>query len=96
MKKKFLSTLVAGLLVVFIGATSLVSAESVHAEGGIWNHGVGSKYVWSYYSHNGKYHTSTAIGKYRSDSGATKPGEEAQASAEKRWWWRNEAYYSVL
>lgn len=27
MRKKFLSTLAAGLLVVFIGATSLVSAE---------------------------------------------------------------------
>ncbi|UXS30530.1 hypothetical protein MUA33_12405 [Staphylococcus delphini] len=36
------------------------------------------------------------MGKTRSFSGFRKPGEEAQASAEKRWWWRNEAYYSVL
>ncbi|WP_325980268.1 lactococcin 972 family bacteriocin [Staphylococcus equorum] len=35
----------------------------------MWNYGVGSKYVWSYYSNNYKAHGSTAVGKYKSYSG---------------------------
>ncbi|WP_238989650.1 lactococcin 972 family bacteriocin [Staphylococcus sp. MI 10-1553] len=56
---------------------------------------VGSEYVWSYYSQNHRYHSSTAIGKYESESGFTEPREEAKPSAEKRWWWSNESYYNV-
>ncbi|ELK4629097.1 lactococcin 972 family bacteriocin [Staphylococcus pseudintermedius] len=95
MKNKFLSTFAAGLLVVCICGTSIVSAKTIYAQGGTWSYGVGSEYVWSYYSHNHKYHGSTAIGKYKSESGYTDPGEEAKASAEKRWWRSNEAYYKV-
>ncbi|HHU6750917.1 TPA: lactococcin 972 family bacteriocin [Staphylococcus pseudintermedius] len=68
----------------------------IYIYGGAWNYGVGSTYVWSYYSHNHSYHSSTAIGRYRSYSGVTGPGKRAKASAEKRWWWRNETYYNVF
>lgn len=95
MKNKILSILVAGLLLIGIGSSSIVSAATIYTDGGTWNYGVGSKYVWSYYSNNYRYHSSTAIGKTRSFSGFRKPGVRALASSEKRWWWRNEAYYNV-
>lgn len=95
MKNKILSTLVAGLLLIGIGSSSIVSAATIYTDGGTWNYGVGSKYVWSYYSHNYRYHSSTVYGKLKISSGFTRPGVRAQASSEKRWWWVNEAYYNV-
>ncbi|MGT0202212.1 lactococcin 972 family bacteriocin [Staphylococcus aureus] len=44
------------------------------------SHGVGSKYVWSYYYHGHKGHGATAIGKYESFSGYTRAGVRAKAS----------------
>ncbi|MGU3126977.1 lactococcin 972 family bacteriocin [Staphylococcus aureus] len=64
-------------------------------EGGTWSHGVGSKYVWSYYYHGHKGHGATAIGKYRSFSGYTRAGVKAKASATKHNWWVNRAYYNI-
>ncbi|WP_262610872.1 hypothetical protein [Staphylococcus delphini] len=43
MKNKILSTLVAGLLLIGIGSSSIVSAATIYTDGGTWNYGVGSK-----------------------------------------------------
>lgn len=81
---------------LILGAAAVtVQAATVEAEGGVWNYGVGSTYVWSYYSHNGRNHASTAKGKYTSYSGKMPPGVQARASAAKSWS-VNKTYYSVI
>ncbi len=91
-------------LVLFVSFFSLLgtglvtaSAATISAQGGIWNYGIGDYYVWPYYSHNSKTHCSTAIGRYRSDSGDTRPGKRADASARKGQyvWQENKTYYGV-
>lgn len=91
--KKLISVSLSGLMLLGI-ISGVVSAATVYAQGGKWEYGVGEKYVWSYYSHGSKYHASTAIGKYPSESGKTRPGVKAQASAEKSWS-GNQTYYKV-
>lgn len=92
MKKFILCSL---LLVSFaLCASPILKAATIYAEGGVWNYGIGTSYVWSYYSHNTKSHASTAIGKYTSYSGKTRPGIQARASAPKAFW-GNETYYKV-
>ncbi|MBX5319877.1 lactococcin 972 family bacteriocin [Staphylococcus caprae] len=92
MKNKFISILIAFSLL--IGLTATASAASVYTHGGKWSYGVGSKYVWSYYYHGNKGHSSTAIGKYESYSGYTRSGEQSKASAVKAWF-GNETYYNI-
>ncbi|NDR10827.1 lactococcin 972 family bacteriocin [Staphylococcus aureus] len=77
------------------GLSTAAYASTEYAEGGTWSHGVGSKYVWSYYYHGHKGHGATAIGKYRSFSGYTRAGVKAKASATKHNWWVNRAYYNI-
>lgn len=60
--------------------------------GGEWRHGVGSYYVWSYYFHNYRNHSSSVSGQYFASSGRTSPGYDAQASAPKSLF-GNRAYY---
>lgn len=53
---------------------------------------MGSKYVWSYYSHNYKTHKSSVHSKYDASSGWVR---KAKASAEKAIT-GNQAYYDVM
>lgn len=73
---------------------TLAWSRGIHAGGGWWDYGVGSCYVWSYYSHNGRSHSSTAIGKYKIFSGWMNPGYPAKASAKKSLWGGNQAYFN--
>ncbi|MGF2888914.1 lactococcin 972 family bacteriocin [Staphylococcus aureus] len=69
MKKKFVSSCIAkyNLIRHFIRCNFIKSeAATVHVAGGVWSHGIGKHYVWSYYSHNKRNHGSTAVGKYSS------------------------------
>ena len=75
--------------------TTPVLATTVDIEGGVWNYGVGSKYVWSYYSHQYKTHKSSVHGKYDASSGWVRKGREAKASAEKAIT-GNQAFYDVM
>ena len=75
--------------------TTPVLAATINVEGGVWNYGVGSKYVWSYYSHAHKTHKSSVHGKYDASSGWTRKGVKAKASAAKAIG-GNEAYYDVM
>ncbi len=93
MKQKALGIIL--YLSLAFGVTTVTYAASEYAQGGTWSHGVGSKYVWSYYYHGSKGHASTAIGKYESYSGYTKRGIKAKASARKAFWNSNRAYYKV-
>lgn len=36
-------------LTLALGLSTAAYASTEYAEGGTWSHGVGSKYVWSYY-----------------------------------------------
>ncbi|WP_105956851.1 lactococcin 972 family bacteriocin [Apilactobacillus quenuiae] len=74
-----------------IGLSSIANAS--HVGGGNWTHGIGSKYVWSNYSHNHRYHSSAVSGQYYASSGKTVPRYTAKASAPKSWW-GNKAYYN--
>ncbi|AGW33413.1 MULTISPECIES: lactococcin 972 family bacteriocin [Staphylococcus] len=76
-----------------LGLSTAAFASTEYAEGGTWSHGVGSKYVWSYYYHGHKGHGATASGKYRSFSGYTRAG--VKASTTKHNWWVNRAYYNI-
>ncbi|WP_404341018.1 lactococcin 972 family bacteriocin [Staphylococcus equorum] len=67
MKKTIISVLL--YLAIVLGSGTIANAATIYAQGGIWNYGVGSKYVWLYYSNNYKAHGSTAVGKYKSYSG---------------------------
>ncbi|MFB2054998.1 lactococcin 972 family bacteriocin [Staphylococcus aureus] len=78
-----------------LGLSTATYASTEYAEGGTWSHGVGSKYVWSYYYHGHKGHGATAIGKYRSFSGYTRASVKAKASATKHNCWVNRAYYNI-
>lgn len=90
MNKKIVVTSLLALGLV--GAGSSI-AHADHVGGGEWSFGVGSKYVWSYYDHDYRYHSSSVKGKYWADSGRTAPGYEAQASAQKAMW-GNKSYYN--
>ncbi|SCS40213.1 lactococcin 972 family bacteriocin [Staphylococcus caeli] len=91
--KKFIISLL--LFISFVLSTvPLIKAATIYAQGGVWNYGIGSTYVWSYYSHNSKAHASTAVGKYTSYSGKTRPGIQARASAPIAFW-GNQTYYKV-
>ncbi|MGO5698403.1 lactococcin 972 family bacteriocin [Staphylococcus aureus] len=76
-----------------LGLSTAAFASTEYAEGGTWSHGVGIKYVWSYYYHGHKGHGATASGKYRSFSGYTRAG--VKASTTKHNWWVNRAYYNI-
>ncbi|MDU9352108.1 lactococcin 972 family bacteriocin [Staphylococcus aureus] len=94
MKNKVLGLSLYLSLALGISTVTYATAYE-YAHGGTWSHGVGSKYVWSYYYHSSKGHGSTAIGKYESYSGYTRPGIKAKASATKTFWGINKAYYNV-
>ncbi|MDF7627204.1 lactococcin 972 family bacteriocin [Lactobacillaceae bacterium L1_55_11] len=74
------------------GLISAVDAATISAGGGTWSYGVGKKYVWSYYDHDYRYHSSSVSGQYYVSSGNTAPGYSAQASA-PRALWGNQSYY---
>ncbi|AWR33189.1 lactococcin 972 family bacteriocin [Staphylococcus aureus] len=82
-------------LYLALGLSTVAYASTEYAEGGTWSHGVGSKYVWSYYYHAHKGHGATAIGKYRSFSGYTRASVKAKASATKHNLRVNRAYYNI-
>lgn len=67
---------------------------TIDAQGGTWNYGVGSKYVWSYYSHNKKTHKASVQGRIYVSSGWQKKGVQARASAEKALT-GNKSFYEV-
>jgi lactococcin 972 family bacteriocin len=96
MKKKFVSSCIASTILfgTLLGVTYKAEAATVHVAGGVWSHGIGKHYVWSYYSHNKRNHGSTAVGKYSSFSGVARPGVQSKASAPKAWG-GNKTFYSL-
>ena len=48
-KNKIFGTIL--YLTLALGLSTAAYASTEYAEGGTWSHGVGSKYVWSYYYH---------------------------------------------
>lgn len=82
------------LIVTVVSLTIPALAATVDVQGGVWNYGVGSKYVWSYYSHNSKTHKASVHGAYDATSGWIRKGVEAKASAEKALF-GNASYYDV-
>lgn len=91
--KKLIASLTATSAALML-LTSPTLAATVYEHGGVWNYGVGKKYVWSYYSHNRLTHKSSVQGKYFSSSGWVSPGTQARASAEKAWT-GNQSYFDV-
>ena len=96
MKKKVKIIILVCLLFLgtLLGVTYKAEAATVHVAGGVWSHGIGKHYVWSYYSHNKRNHGSTAVGKYSSFSGVARPGVQSKASAPKAWG-GNKTFYSL-
>ncbi|BDR60924.1 lactococcin 972 family bacteriocin [Lactobacillus xylocopicola] len=65
---------------------SLNLRASKKREGGMWNYGVGSTYVWSYYQHKRRLHKSSVRPGYFADtisSGWRQKGTQSRASAPK-------------
>lgn len=67
---KFKKVVLTGVIAsgIFSGI-SFAHADQVG--GGDWRHGVGSYYVWSYYFHNYRNHSSSVSGQYFASSGRT-------------------------
>lgn len=63
----------------------------ISIDGGTWDYGVGDG-VWSHYHHPGRSHGSTAIGKFRVDSGCVNKGNWSRATAPKKLF-GNKSYY---
>lgn len=94
-KKKLKSAVITAMIATTLGGMAVpVLAHTVNVQGGTWNYGVGSTYVWSYYSHGGRVHSSSVKGAYFASSGWTRPGVQARASAQKALW-GNQSYYNV-
>lgn len=91
LKKKVLSLLAAGALSV--GVVGPAAAVVVDAEGGKWDYGNANGIVWSHYYHGSQCHGSSVVGNIRVNSGNTRPGVWARASAESRWWASDKSYY---
>ncbi|HAJ53259.1 MAG TPA: lactococcin 972 family bacteriocin [Lactobacillus sp.] len=89
------SVIVSALAAATIGVSAVpVLAYTVDVQGGTWNYGVGSTYVWSYYSHNSRTHSAAVKGAYSASSGWISPGTEARASAQKSYF-GNQSFYNV-
>jgi lactococcin 972 family bacteriocin len=80
----------AGVIIVAAAAPALAAED---AGGGKWSHGVGANYVYSNFYHAKQYHQSSVEGKYWAYSGCTKDGVWSKASAQKKTWGINKAYY---
>ncbi|KQB87478.1 lactococcin 972 family bacteriocin [Corynebacterium lowii] len=94
-RTKFTRSLAATALsgaVIAGGATAALAAVS-HVDGGTWYHGVNDKNVYSNYYHAGAKHASSVQGKFKADSGCVTPGKTSYASAPKRWYAKDTAYY---
>lgn len=92
--KSFAVAAFATTAIAFSAVPVLASSYVIDAQGGTWNYGVGSKYVWSYYSHNSKTHKASVEGKYYVTSGWIKAKTQARASAAKAAA-GNQSYYDV-
>ncbi|WP_206165619.1 lactococcin 972 family bacteriocin, partial [Mammaliicoccus sciuri] len=55
--KKFFITLL--LTIIIASGAGIVKAYQVNVDGGTWNYGVSSQYVWSNYYHGKKTHYTT-------------------------------------
>ncbi|MBF0772932.1 lactococcin 972 family bacteriocin [Mammaliicoccus sciuri] len=93
--KKFFITLL--LTIIIASGAGIVKAYQVNVDGGTWNYGVSSQYVWSNYYHGKKTHYTSVRGRYWATSGYTPKGRWSKISAQKRPGWQiwkvNKAYY---
>lgn len=93
--KKLILTII--ITIILTAGFESVKAYQVNINGGTWNYGVSSRYVWSNYYHGSKSHYSTVRGSYWSRSGYTFKGRWSRASAQKAPGWKvwkvNKAYY---
>lgn len=93
--KKLKVCTVLTFLTLLLGVSAIPAlAYKIDAGGGKWDYGVGSTYVWSYYSHKKKTHRSSVQGKYYVSSGWTPAGETSRASAVKAAT-GNKSYYDI-
>lgn len=80
------------------GAAGVADAASRGVGGGFWVYGTtgtfGGGEVYSNYFHRRNCHTSSVIGKYYANSGPTRAGYRATASAEARTFKRDYSYWN--
>ena len=75
----------------------LRKGTTVNVDGGTWNYGVGTTYVWSYYQHMKKWHKSSVKPGWFAQtfsSGWQRKGVRAKASA-KRAKLGNQMFYDI-
>lgn len=68
-------------------------ADVRFVDGGKWDYGSDSGWVWSRYSHGGVDHAASADGKQHYDSGCRPAGETAVAEGSAKTFGINKSYY---
>ncbi|WP_178945844.1 lactococcin 972 family bacteriocin [Kocuria sp. TGY1127_2] len=82
---------ISAALLIAVGSLTQASAWQ-WAGGGKWENGVDIHHVWSDYFHASRCHGATAVGQWRDHKTAPK-GVWAKASAKRKFWGGNKAYY---
>lgn len=83
----------AALATTMVFSSAGVAGAAIsEVDGGTWDHGVNDKIVWSHYFHPTRTHGSTAIGKFKANSGCVQPKVQSRATAPKKLT-GNKAYY---
>jgi hypothetical protein len=92
-KKHSLKIAVAAGALVIAGAAPALATISYPAEGGTWDHGAGTSYIWSDYYLSTKCHSSTSVGDWiDSDEAGAGSWSITQADAML---YGNKTYYST-
>lgn len=81
-RNRITGAVLAGALT--LAGTGVAGATIVSIDGGTWDYGSDSSTVWSDYFHNGVPHGSTAVGKFRSDSGCVNKNVWSRATAPRK------------
>ncbi|MFH9083944.1 lactococcin 972 family bacteriocin [Streptomyces sp. Ru62] len=91
--KRSLKVAIAAGALVIAGATPALATISYPAEGGTWDHGAGTSYVWSDYYLSSRCHGSTSVGEYiDTDEASAGNWSITQADAAL---YGNKAYYKT-
>ncbi|MFF8592235.1 lactococcin 972 family bacteriocin [Streptomyces sp. NPDC015220] len=94
MRKNIAKLGIAVGALVIATATPALATITYPSEGGTWDHGAGTSYVWSDYLHNSKCHGSTSVGAYTDRSANTAAGTWSITSATASLS-GNKAYYRI-
>lgn len=92
MRRVVAPVLTAGAITAFAAGTAF-AVTTYPPEGGTWEHGAGTSYVWSDYHHGSTCHGSTSAGA-EIDSDVAPAGSWSITQAPTSLW-GNEAYYKT-